>query len=200
MFELIKLPYGKEDLAPYMSSNTLDFHHGKHLNAYVTAVNDFVSKDKSLEGKSIEELILLSHNNADKQGLFNNAGQFYNHEEFFKVLKKSEKPSIPSELESKIKSDFGSFDAFKEAFTTAGKTQFGSGWAWLVLANGKLEVRKYPNAMNPIADKVHGLLTCDVWEHAYYLDYQNRRPDFLNTFVDHLVNWEYVAEKLKNAK
>lgn len=198
MFELMKLPYGKEDLAPYMSSNTLDFHHGKHLNAYVTTVNDLVSKDKSLEGKSIEELILLSYNNSEKQALFNNAGQVYNHEEFFKMLKKD--VAIPAEVKSKIEADFGSFDAFKEAFTTGGKTQFGSGWVWLVLNNGKLEVRKYANAMNPIADKVHGVLTCDVWEHAYYLDYQNRRPDFLTTFVEHLVNWDYVAERLNKAK
>ena len=114
------------------------------------------------------------------------------------MLKKYE--SIPAEVKSKIEADFGSFDAFKEAFTTGGKTQFGSGWVWLVINNGKLEVRKYANAMNPIADKVHGVLTCDVWEHAYYLDYQNRRPDFLTAFVDHLVNWDYVAERIKLAK
>ncbi|EKV57268.1 superoxide dismutase [Brachyspira hampsonii] len=198
MFDLMKLPYGKEDLAPYMSSNTLDFHHGKHLNTYVTTLNDLVSKDSSLQGKSIEELITLSHNNADKQAVFNNAGQVYNHEEFFKMLKKD--AAIPAEVKSKIEADFGSFDAFKEAFTTGGKTQFGSGWVWLVMNNGKLEVRKYANAMNPVADKVHGVLTCDVWEHAYYLDYQNRRPDFLTTFVDHLVNWDYVAERIKLAK
>ncbi|ASJ21043.1 superoxide dismutase [Brachyspira hampsonii] len=198
MFDLMKLPYGKEDLAPYMSSNTLDFHHGKHLNTYVTTLNDLVSKDSSLQGKSIEELITLSHNNADKQAVFNNAGQVYNHEEFFKMLKKD--TAIPAEVKSKIEADFGSFDAFKEAFTTGGKTQFGSGWVWLVMNNGKLEVRKYANAMNPVADKVHGVLTCDVWEHAYYLDYQNRRPDFLTTFVDHLVNWDYVAERIKLAK
>ncbi|MEI0518532.1 superoxide dismutase [Brachyspira murdochii] len=198
MFELMKLPYAKEDLAPYMSSNTLDFHHGKHLNTYVTTLNDLVSKDSSLQGKSIEELITLSYNNADKQAVFNNAGQVYNHEEFFKMIKKD--TAIPAEVKSKIEADFGSFDAFKEAFTTGGKTQFGSGWVWLVINNGKLEVRKYANAMNPIADKVHGVLTCDVWEHAYYLDYQNRRPDFLTTFVDHLVNWDYVAERIKSAK
>ena len=198
MFELMKLPYAKEDLAPYMSSNTLDFHHGKHLNTYVTTLNDLVAKDSSLQGKSIEELITLSYNNADKQAVFNNAGQVYNHEEFFKMLKKD--VSIPAEVKSKIEADFGSFDAFKEAFTTGGKTQFGSGWVWLVMNNGKLEVRKYANAMNPVADKVHGVLTCDVWEHAYYLDYQNRRPDFLTTFVDHLVNWDYVAERIKSAK
>lgn len=198
MFELMKLPYGKEDLSPYISSNTLDFHHGKHLNAYVTTLNDLVSKDASLQGKTIEELIVLSYNNADKQAVFNNAGQVYNHEEFFKMLKKD--VPIPAEVKSKIESDFGSFDAFKESFTTGGKTQFGSGWVWLVMNNGKLEVRKYANAMNPVADKVHGVLTCDVWEHAYYLDYQNRRPDFLTTFVEHLVNWDYVAERIKLAK
>ena len=198
MFELMKLPYAKEDLAPYMSSNTLDFHHGKHLNTYVTTLNDLVSKDSSLQGKSIEELITLSYNNADKQAVFNNAGQVYNHEEFFKMLKKD--VSIPAEVKSKIEADFGSFDAFKEAITTGGKTQFCSRWVWLVMNNGKLEVRKYANAMNPVADKVHGVLTCDVWEHAYYLDYQNRRPDFLTTFVDHLVNWDYVAERIKSAK
>lgn len=198
MFELMKLPYDKEALAPEMSSNTFDFHHGKHLNGYVTTLNDLVSKDESLKGKSLEELILLSHNNADKQAIFNNAGQIYNHEEFFKGLKKD--VAMPAEVKSKIEADFGSIDKFKEAFTTGGKTQFGSGWVWLVVNNGKLEVRKYPNAMNPIADKVHGVLTCDVWEHAYYLDFQNRRPDFLDTFINKLVNWDYVAERIKAAK
>lgn len=200
MFNLINLPYKKEDLAPYMSAETIDFHYGKHLQAYVTFVNDFVAKEKSLEGKSIEEIVVIAHSKPEWQGLFNNAGQVYNHNEFFKSLKKSEKTVLPSNLEEKIKKDFGSFDSFKEQFVNGGKTQFGSGWVWLVVNNGKLEIRKYANAGNPLVDKVHGILTCDVWEHAYYIDYRNRRPDFLNTFVDHLVNWEYVDQKLKEAK
>ena len=196
----MKLPYDKNSMAPYMSADTFDYHHGKHLNAYVTALNDFVAKDSSLAGKSLEDIIRETYGKADKQGIFNQAGQVYNHEEFFKGLKKDENPTIPAELKSKIEADFGSIDAFKEAFTTGGKTQFGSGWVWLVLANGKLEIRKYANANNPISDGVHGLLTCDVWEHAYYIDYQNRRPDFLDTFINKLVNWEVVADRYSKAK
>lgn len=197
MFELIKLPYSKEDLAPHMSSNTLDFHHGKHLQAYVTFVNDFVAKEPSLQGKTLEEIVVLANSKPEWQGLFNNAGQIYNHNEFFKSMKKNEDGVPTGTLLDKINADFGSFDKFKEDFINAGKTQFGSGWVWLVINNGKLEIKKYANAGNPLTDKLNGLLVCDVWEHAYYLDFQNRRPDFLTTFVNNLVNWDYVAEKLK---
>lgn len=200
MFDLIKLSYSKEDLAPYMSAETIDYHHGKHLQAYVTFVNDFVAKESSLNEKSLEEIIILSSKKNEWQGLFNNAGQVYNHNEFFKTLKKSDNPTLPKDLAEKINKDFGSFDAFKEQFINAGKTQFGSGWVWLVLNNGKLEIRKYSNAGNPVSDGVFGILVCDVWEHAYYIDYRNKRPDFLTTFIDHLVNWEYVEKKMKEVK
>lgn len=200
MFDLIKLSYSKEDLAPYMSAETIDYHHGKHLQAYVTFVNDFVAKESSLNEKSLEEIIILSSKKNEWQGLFNNAGQVYNHNEFFKTLKKSDSPALPKDLAEKINKDFGSFDAFKEQFINAGKTQFGSGWVWLVLNNEKLEIRKYSNAGNPVSDGVHGILVCDVWEHAYYIDYRNKRPDFLTTFIDHLVNWEYVEKKMKEVK
>ena len=197
MFELITLPYGKDALLPHMSSSTLDFHHGKHLQAYVTFVNDFVAKESSLQGKTLEEIVVLANSKPEWQGLFNNAGQIYNHNEFFKAIKKNENGLPTGALLEKINSDFGSFEKFKEDFINAGKTQFGSGWVWLVLNNGKLEIRKYANAGNPLTDNLKGLLVCDVWEHAYYLDFQNRRPDFLTTFITNLVNWDYVAEKLK---
>ena len=200
MFELMKLPYDNKALEPYMSSSTLDFHHGKHLNAYVTVVNSEIEKDSSLNGKSVEELIKLSYNNPDKTVLFNNVAQMYNHGEFFFFMKKDENPTIPAELKAKIEEDFGSVEAFKEKFVSTGVSQFGSGWVWLVLANGKLEVRKYANAVNPVTDGSVGLLSCDVWEHSYYLDFQNRRADYIKTFVDKLVNWEYVADKYNKAK
>ncbi len=196
MFDLIKLPYSAKDLEPYMSAETLDFHHGKHLNAYVTFVNDFVEKEKSLQDKTLDEIVVLASSKPEWQGLFNNAGQVYNHNEFFQVLKKNENPTVPEALLAKINASFGSLDKFKEEFINAGKTQFGSGWVWLVANEGKLEIRKYANAGNPLVDGVRGLLVCDVWEHAYYIDYRNKRPDFLTTFINNLVDWNYVEAKM----
>ncbi len=197
MYELINLPYSKNELEPFMSSETLDFHHGKHLNAYVTFLNDFVANNKELEGKSVEELILSSHTNSQLQGLFNNAGQVYNHNEFFLCMKNNPNAKPTSEIASMINESFGSFEKFKEEFITAGKTLFGSGWVWLVVnKEGKLEIKKYENANNPLIDGLKGILTCDVWEHGYYIDYRNKRPDFLEVFINNLVNWDYVQSKL----
>lgn len=196
MFDLIKLAYSSKDLEPYMSAETLDFHHGKHLNAYVTFVNDFVEKEKSLQDKTLDEIVVLASSKPEWQGLFNNSGQVYNHNEFFKVLKKNENATVPEALLAKINDSFGSLDKFKEEFINAGKTQFGSGWVWLVANKGKLEIRKYANAGNPLVDGLQGLLVCDVWEHAYYIDYRNKRPDFLTAFINNLVDWNYVEEKM----
>ena len=135
-----------------------------------------------------------SFGDAAKQGIFNNAGQAWNHNHFWNWMKPNGGGSIPGELESKINEDFGSVDAFKEAFTQAGVTQFGSGWAWLILDNGKLTTMKTPNAENPLAHGKTALLGCDVWEHSYYIDYRNARPKYLEAFLNSLVNWEYVAE------
>ncbi|MCH2548059.1 MAG: superoxide dismutase [Alphaproteobacteria bacterium] len=198
-FELPKLPYAKDALEPHISSNTLDFHHGKHHNAYVTKLNDLI-KGTELEGKSLEEIILASAKDSGKQAIFNNAAQVWNHTFYWHSMapKGGGKPS--GELAQKIEADFGGFDKFAEEFKNAGVGQFGSGWAWLVLDNGKLEIMKTANADLPLAHGKTAILTADVWEHAYYLDYQNRRPDYLSTFLQSLVNWEFAAENLKKAQ
>ncbi|MGH7154647.1 MAG: superoxide dismutase, partial [Acetobacteraceae bacterium] len=185
-FELPSLPYSHNALATHgMCQETLELHHGKHHQAYVTALNGFVEKDAKLQGKSLDEIITLSHNKADMAGVFNNAGQHWNHILFWQCMSPSG-GGIPGTLEQKIKSDFGGVQQFKDAFKQAGATQFGSGWAWLVLgSDGKLKVAKTPNGSNPLATgegKV--LLGVDVWEHSYYLDFRNRRPDYLQNWVD----------------
>ncbi|MGL4524046.1 MAG: superoxide dismutase [Spirochaetia bacterium] len=200
MFKLIDLPYALDALQPYMSAETLEYHHGKHHAAYVNFVNDFITKDVSFTNKSLEDLIKISSADSKLTGLFNNAAQIFNHNEFWQMMKKSDAPKLPASVETQIKTDFGSFDAFKEIFIAEGKAQFGSGWVWVVMHNGHLEVRKYPNGGNPVPDGLPVVLGCDVWEHSYYIDYRNRRPDYLTAFMDHLVNWEYVEHKLSEAK
>jgi Fe-Mn family superoxide dismutase len=195
-FELPTLPYSKAALgAKNMSEETLDLHHGKHHQAYVTALNGFVEKDASLQGKSLEEIVTSTA--AAGGPVFNNAGQHWNHIIFWQSL--SPKGGvIPPKLEAKINEDLGGVAAFKDAFKAAGISQFGSGWAWLVLGpDGKLKVTKTPNGSNPLATgegKV--LLAADVWEHSYYLDFRNRRPDYLQNFLDVLANYEYAEAQL----
>lgn len=196
-FELPDLPYAYDALAPYMSAETLEFHHDKHHQAYVTNGNKLLD-GSGLEGKSLEDVVRESF--GKNAGLFNNAAQHYNHIHFWKWMKPNGGGSIPGELESRIISDFGSVADFREAFLNAGATQFGSGWAWLVVNNGKLEVTKTPNGENPLVHGQTPLLGCDVWEHSYYIDYRNARPKYLEAFFDSLVNWEYVAELLDAAK
>ena len=194
-FELPSLPYANDALAPYMSSETLDFHHGKHHQTYVTNLNNLI-KDTDLQNSSLEEIVIKSSNDSSMAGIFNNAGQHWNHILFWQCMKPKGGGSIPSELEKKLNEDFGSVDKFKEAFIQAGTTQFGSGWAWLAVNNGKLVVTKSANASNPLVDGMKPILGCDVWEHSYYIDYRNRRPDYLKAFLDSLVNWEFVASQL----
>ncbi len=194
-FELPSLPYANDALAPYMSSETLDFHHGKHHQTYVTNLNNLV-KDTDMQDSSLEEIVVKSSKDASMAGIFNNAGQHWNHILFWQCMKPNGGGSMPSELESRIKSDLGGIDQFKEAFIQAGTTQFGSGWAWLAIDNGKLVVTKSPNASNPLVDGMKPILGCDVWEHSYYIDYRNKRPDYLKAFLDSLVNWEFVASQL----
>nr|WP_294503469.1 superoxide dismutase [uncultured Rhodopila sp.] len=195
-FELPTLPYSKAALgAKNMSEETLDLHHGKHHQAYVTALNGFVEKDSALQGKSLEDIVKSTA--AAGGPVFNNAGQHWNHIIFWQSL--SPKGGvIPPKLEAKINEDLGSVAAFKDAFKAAGISQFGSGWAWLVLGpDGKLKVTKTPNGSNPLATgegKV--LLAADVWEHSYYLDFRNRRPDYLQNFLDVLANYEYAEAQL----
>ncbi|MBO6949552.1 MAG: superoxide dismutase [Rhodospirillales bacterium] len=198
-FELPALPYAKDALEPHMSANTFDFHHGKHHNTYVVNLNGLLD-GSDLAGKSLEEIIMATAGDSSKAGMFNNAAQVWNHTFFWNSMKPNGGGAPSGDLAAKIDADFGSLDAFKDAFKQAGATQFGSGWAWLVVGDGgKLEVVKTPNAENPMTQGKTPLLTCDVWEHAYYLDYQNRRPDFLAAFLDNLVNWDFAAENLANA-
>ena len=194
-FELPSLPYASDALAPYMSSETLDFHHGKHHQTYVTNLNNLV-KDTDMKDSSLEEIVVKSSKDPSMAGIFNNAGQHWNHILFWQCMKPNGGGSMPSELESRITSDLGGIDQFKEAFIQAGITQFGSGWAWLAIDNGKLVVTKSPNASNPLVDGMKPILGCDVWEHSYYIDYRNKRPDYLKAFLDSMVNWEFVASQL----
>lgn len=197
-FELPSLPYSHSALAGRgMCQETLELHHGKHHQAYVTALNGFVTANAALQGKTLDEIVKLSHGDAGMAGVFNNAGQHWNHIIFWANMSASG-GGIPGKLEAKINADFGSVQAFKDAFKTAATTQFGSGWAWLVLGNdGKLKCTKTPNGSNPLATgegKV--LLGCDVWEHSYYLDFRNRRPDYVTNWLDNLANYEYAAAQL----
>ena len=195
-FELPDLPYAYDSLAPFMSAETLEFHHDKHHNAYVTNGNNLL-KDSGHEGKSLEDVVKASFGN--NAGLFNNAAQHYNHVHFWKWMKPNGGGAIPGGLEAKINSDLGGVEKFKEDFVQAGVTQFGSGWCWLTLKDGKLEITKTANGENPL---VHGgtpLLGCDVWEHSYYIDYRNARPDYVKAFINDLVNWDYVGELFEAA-
>ena len=194
-FELPSLPYASDALAPYMSAETLDFHHGKHHQTYVTNLNNLV-KDSDMQGASLEDIVIKSSKDASMAGIFNNAGQHWNHILFWQCMKPNGGGAMPSELENRISSDFGSVDQFKEAFVQAGTTQFGSGWAWLAIDNGKLIVTKSANASNPLVEGMKPILGCDVWEHSYYIDYRNKRPDYLKAFLDNLVNWEFVSSQL----
>lgn len=198
-FELPALPYEKNALEPHMSANTFDFHHGKHHNTYIVNLNGMLD-GSDLADASLEDIIKATAGDPAKAGMFNNAAQVWNHTFFWNSMKPNGGGAPMGELAAKIDSDLGGFDAFKDAFKAAGATQFGSGWAWLVVGDGgKLEVVKTPNAETPLTQGKTPLLTCDVWEHAYYLDYQNRRPNFLAAFLDNLANWDFAAENLANA-
>ncbi|VBB68986.1 Superoxide dismutase [Fe] [invertebrate metagenome] len=194
-FELPSLPYLPNALEPYISARTFEFHHGKHHAAYVTNTNALI-KDTPLAGKSLEEVIKSVAGDPDKTSLFNNAAQVWNHTFFWNSMKPGGGGVPTGDLARWINSTFGSLEKFKEEFKSAAVTQFGSGWTWLVLENGTLQVTKTANADTPMVHGQKALLTCDVWEHAYYLDYQNRRPDFVQAFLDHLVNWDFVTRTL----
>lgn len=196
-YELPALPYGYDALEPYMSKSTLEFHHDKHHATYVTNLNN-LTKDTELAGKPLEDLIKATNNDPNQVGVFNNAAQVWNHTFFWNCMKPNGGGAPNGTLAEKMNASFGSFDKFKEEFKSAGATQFGSGYAWLVIDNGELKVVKTPNAANPMTNNQIPLLTCDVWEHAYYLDYQNRRPDFLQTFLDRLINWDFVSQQFAN--
>lgn len=196
-FELPDLPYDYDALAPYMSRETLEFHHDKHHNAYVTKGNE-LAEAAGMADLSLEEIVKKSH--GTNAGLFNNAGQHYNHIHFWKWMKKGGGgKSLPGALQSAIDSDLGGYDKFRADFINAGMTQFGSGWAWLAVKDGKLEIMKTPNGENPLVMGAAPILGCDVWEHSYYIDYRNARPKYLEAFVDNMINWDYVLEMYEAA-
>ena len=193
-FELPKLDYSNEALSPIMSQETLELHHGKHHQTYITNLNNFI-KDTDMAEMSLEDIIIKSSKDNSKAGIFNNASQHWNHNLFWKCMKPKGGGSIPSKLEKKIVEDFGSVEKFKDQFKQ-GITQFGSGWCWLSLNNDKLVVTKTANAANPLIENMKPILGCDVWEHSYYIDYRNRRPEYLDKFVESLIDWELVESLL----
>lgn len=197
-FQLPDLPYDYEALAPYMSAKTLHLHHDKHHQAYVTNLNNLIEGGE-FASKSLEEIVTGSYGDAAKAGIFNNAAQHWNHELFWRTMKAGGGGTPGGELAKRIDDGFGSFEAFKEQFKTAAVTQFGSGWAWLALDNDTLKVLKMPNGENPLVQGMRPILGLDVWEHSYYVDYENRRPEYVAAFLNHLVNWDEVEAELQKA-
>jgi Fe-Mn family superoxide dismutase len=197
-FVLPDLPYASTALEPFMTASTFSFHHGKHHQAYVTNLNNLI-KDTPFAVQSLEEIILATAGDASKAAIFNNAAQVWNHTFFWHSMKANGGGNPVGTLLAKIEKDFGSVEKFKEEFKNAGIAQFGSGWAWLVLENDTLKVTRTANGDLPLAHGQVAILTADVWEHAYYLDYQNRRPDYLSTFLDKLANWEFAAQNFAAA-
>ncbi len=194
-FTLPPLPYKDDALAPSISANTLSFHYGKHHKTYVDNLNK-LTEGKKYATMSLEDVVKASAKESADAGIFNNAAQVWNHTFYWNSMKQGGGGQPTGKLQERITADFGSFDAFKTQFADAAKTQFGSGWAWLVLDGAKLKVMKTGNADTPLAHGQKALLTCDVWEHAYYLDFQNRRPDYVAAFLDKLVNWDFAAANL----
>ncbi|WP_425419028.1 superoxide dismutase [Oricola indica] len=196
-FTLPDLPYDYEALQPFMSKETLEYHHDKHHKAYVDKGNDLAA-EAGMDGLSLEEIVKQSHRK--NPGLFNNAAQHYNHVHFWKWMKKDGGgTSLPGKLQSAVDSDLGGYEKFKADFIAAGVGQFGSGWAWIAVKDGKLEIMKTPNGENPLVHGATPILGVDVWEHSYYIDYRNARPKYLEAFVDSLINWDYVLEMYEAA-
>ena len=196
-FELPPLPYDYEALQPFMSKETLEYHHDKHHKAYVDNGNKLAA-EAGMGDLSVEEVVKKSY--GTNQGLFNNAAQHYNHIHFWKWMKKGGGgSSLPGALQKAVDSDLGGYDKFKADFVAAGTTQFGSGWAWLSVKDGKLAISKTPNGENPLVHGASPILGVDVWEHSYYIDYRNARPKYLEAFVDSLINWDYVLEMYEAA-
>ena len=196
--ELPALPYAHDALAPYMSKETLEFHHDKHHMAYVTNGNNAL-KDSPLAALPIEDICKKAF--ADKSApLINNVGQHYNHMHFWNWMKPNGgAKKIPGKLAAAIDSDLGGYDKMRTDFVQAGLTQFGSGWCWIAVKDGKLVITKTPNGENPLMHGAAPVLGCDVWEHSYYIDYRNLRQKYLEAFVDNLVNWDYAAEMYSKA-
>jgi Fe-Mn family superoxide dismutase len=195
MITLPELPYAKDALGPVISANTLEFHHGKHHRAYVDNLNKLIA-GTDLADADLETIIRKVAGDPARAGIFNNAAQVWNHSFYWKCLKAGGGGAPTGAVAAKINATWGSYEKFAEEFKNAGVTQFGSGWAWLVLEGGQLKITKTANADTPIARGVKPLLTLDVWEHAYYLDYQNRRPDYLAAVIGRLIDWDFVNANL----
>jgi Fe-Mn family superoxide dismutase len=194
-FQLPPLPWKDDALAPHISAETISFHHGKHHKAYLDNLNNLV-KDKPYATMTLEAVVVASSKNPAEAGIFNNAAQVWNHTFYWHSMKPGGGGAPTGKIAEKITADFGSYENFKAQFAEAAKTQFGSGWAWLVLDGGKLAIVKTPNAATPLSEGKKCPLTCDVWEHAYYVDYRNRRPDYVATFLEKLVNWDFANANL----
>ncbi len=199
-FVLANLPYEQNALAPFVSAETINYHYNKHHRTYVDKLNELVSGTE-FEELELEELIVKTAGHADKAGIFNNAAQVWNHNFYWNSLSPKGGGKPTGELGRKIEADFGSYKNFLKQFVEAGMTDFGSGWAWLVEDQGVLKITKTSNAENPLSQgQGKALLTLDVWEHAYYLDYQNRRGDYLKTILDKLVNWNFAEMNMNICK
>ena len=198
-FTLPDLPYSHDALAAGgMSRETLEFHHDKHHKAYVDKLNELV-QGTEWENASLEDIVRGTYQDGAvaQNGIFNNASQHWNHSQFWEMMSPNGGGTIPSQLESAIKDSFGSVEECKKKFSEAGVGQFGSGWAWLVkTADGKLEITKTENGVNPLCKDQTALLGCDVWEHSYYIDFRNARPKYIENFLDKLVNWDNVASRM----
>lgn len=194
-FFLPKLPYEKTALEPYISRDTLNFHYDKHHQTYVTKLNELV-EGTDFASMELEKVMKETAGNKDFVGIFNNAAQVWNHTFYWHCMKKGGGGKPTGDLLKGLEASFESYENFCALFKQAALTQFGSGWAWLVKDAGALKIMKTPNAETPLTKGVVPLLTCDVWEHAYYLDYQNRRPDYVDVFLEHLVNWDFVDKNL----
>jgi len=197
-FVLPPLPYANDALAPVISANTIGFHHGKHHKTYVDNLNKLVPGTE-FDGATLEHIVNATAGKADKAGISNNAAQVWNHTFYWNCLKPNGGGMPRGDLAARIDAAFGGFDNFKKEFANAAVTQFGSGWAWLVADAGALKLVKTGNAEVPFTKGQKPLLTIDVWEHAYYLDYQNRRADYANALIDKLINWDFAAENLARA-
>ncbi|MDP5110100.1 MAG: superoxide dismutase [Rickettsiaceae bacterium] len=198
-FKLPELPYKKDAFEPHFSPETFDYHHGKHHNAYVTNLNNLLEDNREMHGLDLEQIIKTSHNT--NNAIFNNAAQIWNHTFFWHSIKPGAGGIPTGAMLDKINKDFGSYEEFAKQFKQAALTQFGSGWAWLVLnnKNDKLEIVKTANAETPLTDDMAPLIACDVWEHAYYIDFRNRRPDYVSIFLDHMVNWDFASMHMHRA-
>ena len=197
-FKLPELPFAKDAFAPHFSAETFEYHHEKHHNAYVTNLNKLLDDNKEMTDMDLEDLIEASRNS--NPAIFNNAAQIWNHSFFWYSIKPNAGGKPSGDMLAQIENDFGSYETFAQEFKQAALTQFGSGWAWLVYHNNKLQIIKTPNAETPITQGMQPLIACDVWEHAYYIDYRNKRPDYVSIFLNNMINWDFAAMHLNRAK